>query len=72
MSQREDGDESTTKVNNSEEGIARSYSEEEVCQGDLNELGVLPVRFGYQPQGMQLQEYWIKKDDKEKRTTVCL
>ena len=27
VSQREDGDESTTKVNNSEEGIARSYSE---------------------------------------------
>ncbi len=65
VSQREDGDESTTKVNNSEEGIAREYDEEEVCQEIENQLGVLPVRFGYQPQGMQLQEYWIKKDDKE-------
>ena len=65
VSQREDGDESTTKVNNSEEGIAREYDEEEVCQEIEEQLGVLPVRFGYQPQGMQLQEYWIKKDDKE-------
>ena len=60
VSQREDGDESTTKVNNSEEGIAREYDEEEVCQEIENQLGVLPVRFGYQPQGMQLQEYWIQ------------
>ena len=65
VSQREDGAESTTKVNNSEEGIAREYDEEEVCQEIENQLGVVPVRFGYQPQGMQLQEYWIKKDDKE-------
>lgn len=65
VSQREDGAESTTKVNNSEEGIAREYDEEEVCQEIENQLGVVPVRFGYPPQGMQLQEYWIKKDDKE-------
>ena len=65
VSQREDGDESTTKVNNSEEGIARSYSEEEVCQDIENQLGVLPVRFGYQPQGMVLQEYWINEDATE-------
>ena len=62
VSQREDGDESTTKVNNSEEGIAREYDEEEVCQEIEDKLGVLPIRFGYQPQGMILQEYWIKDD----------
>ena len=62
VSQREDGDESTTKVNNSEEGIARSYSEEEVCQEIEDQLGVLPVRFGYRPRDMILQEYWIKDD----------
>lgn len=61
VSQREDGDESTTKVNNSEEGIAREYDEEEVCQEIEEQLGVLPVRLGYQPQGMVLQEYWINK-----------
>lgn len=65
VSQREDGDESTTKVNNSEEGIARSYSEEEVCQKIEDQLGVLPVRFGYRPKDMALQEYWIKEDAKE-------
>ena len=62
VSQREDGDESTTKVNNSKEGIARSYSEEEVCQEIEDQLGVLPVRFGYRPRDMILQEYWIKDD----------
>lgn len=62
VSQREDGDESTTKVNNSEEGIARSYSEEEVCQEIEDQLGVFAIRLGYRPKGMILQEYWIKKD----------
>lgn len=62
VSQREDGDESTTKVNNSDSAVASSYDEEEVCQEIENQLGVLPIRFGYQPQGMVLQEYWIKDD----------
>ena len=62
VSQREDGDESTTKVNNSEEGIERSYSEEEVCQDIENQLGVLPVRFGYRPKDMILQEFQIQDD----------
>ena len=60
VSQREDGDESTTKVNNSEEGIAREYDEEEVCQEIEDKLGVLPIRFGYQPKNLMLQEYWIQ------------
>lgn len=65
VSQREDGDESTTKVNNSDSAVASSYDEEEVCQEIEDQLGVLPVRFGYRPKDMILQEYWIKKDDKE-------
>ena len=65
VSQREDGDESTTKVNNSDSAVASSYDEEEVCQEIEDQLGVLPVRFGYQPQGMQLQEYWINEDATE-------
>ncbi len=42
--------------------IASGYDEEEVCQEIEDQLGVLPVRFGYQPKGMILQEYWIKDD----------
>ena len=65
VSQREDGDESTTKVNNSDSAVASSYDEEEVCQEIEDQLGVLPVRFGYRPKEMILQEYWIKEDLKE-------
>lgn len=65
VSQREDGDESTTKVNNSEDAVASSYDEEEVCQEIEDKLGVLPIRLGYQPQGMSLQEYWINEDATE-------
>lgn len=62
VSQREDGDESTTKVNNNEGNLNSGYDQEEICQEIEDQLGVLPVRFGYQPQGMVLQEYWIKDD----------
>ena len=62
VSQREDGDESTTKVNNSDSAVASNYDEEKVCQEIEDQLGVLPVRFGYQPKEMTLQEYWIKDD----------
>ena len=71
VSQREDGDESTTKVNNSDSAVASSYDEEEVCQQIEDQLGVLPVRFGYQPQGMTLQEYWIKEDQDAILRYVC-
>ena len=60
VSQREDGDESTTKVNNSEYTVTSSYDEEEVCQEIEDKLGVLPIRFGYQPKNLMLQEYWIQ------------
>lgn len=62
VSQREDGDESTTKVNNNDGNVPSEYDEEKVCQEIEDQLGVLPVRLGYQPQGMVLQEYWIKGD----------
>lgn len=62
VSQREDGDESTTKVNNSDSAVASNYDEEEVCQEIEDQLGVFAIRLGYRPKGMILQEYWIKKD----------
>ena len=62
VSQREDGDESTTVVDNNEENIYGGYDEEEVCQEIEDQLGVLPVRFGYRSKDMVLQEYWIKDD----------
>ena len=72
--------ESTTIVDNSEENIYGGYDEEEVCQEIEDQLGVLPVRFGYRPKEMILQEYWIKEDDKEAilryayvdKTNACL
>lgn len=65
VSQKENGDGSTIIVDNNEENIYGGYDEEEVCQEIEDQLGVLPVRFGYRPKDMILQEYWIKKDDKE-------
>ena len=61
VSQKENGDESNTIVDNNEENIYGGFDEEEVCQEIEDKLGVLPVRFGYQPQGMQLEEYWINE-----------
>ena len=62
VSQREDGDESTTVVDNNEGNVDRQYNEEEVCQEIEDKLGVLPIRFGYRPKELVLQEYWIKDD----------
>ncbi len=62
VSQKENGDESTTIVDNNEENIYSGYDEEEVCQEIEDQLGVLPVQFGHRPQDMVLQEYWIKDD----------
>ena len=71
MSQKEDGDESTTKVNNSDSAVASSYDEEAVCQEIEDQLGVLPVRFGHRPQDMVLQEYWLKDDQEAILRYVC-
>ena len=62
VSQREDGDESTTKVNNNEGNLNSGYDEEEICQEIEDKLGVLPIRLGYRPKDMILQEYYIQDD----------
>ena len=62
--EREVGDDTTIKVNNSD-AIASGYDEEEVCQEIQEKLGVIPVRLGYQPQGMCLTRYDILEEDGE-------
>lgn len=62
--QRERGDEVTTKVNN-DEAVASQFDEEEVCQEIEDKLGVIPVRFDYQPKGMCLVDYSIDESAKE-------
>ncbi len=58
------GNDTTTKVNNSEAEI-REYDEEKVCQEIQEKLGVVPVKLGYQPKGMHLVDYWIKDETGE-------
>ncbi|MCI8310972.1 MAG: DUF4367 domain-containing protein [Lachnospiraceae bacterium] len=62
--QREVGDDTTIKINNAD-AVTRGYDEEEICQEIEEKLGVIPIRFGYQPDGMALVEYWIKIDENE-------
>lgn len=62
--EREVGDDTTIKINNSD-AIASGYDEEEVCQEIQEKLGVIPVRLGYQPNGMYLENYCIKKEPRE-------
>ena len=57
--EREQGTETTTKINNTEDAVASAYDEEEVCQEIEEKLGVIAPRLGYQPGGMTLYEYWI-------------
>ena len=51
-------DGTTTRIENADSEF-REYSEEEVCQDIEEKLGVVALRLGYEPQGMQLFEYWI-------------
>ncbi len=60
--EREQGDETTTKINNTENAIASAYDEEEVCQEIEEKLGVIAPRLVYKPEGMELSEYWINVD----------
>lgn len=60
VTQNARGDEVTTKVENSESGYEQ-YDEEEVCQEIQKKLGVLPIRFKYRPEGMELT--WYQIDD---------
>ena len=54
--QKERGDEVNTKVENSE-STAIDIDEDEVCQEIQDKLGVLPVKFKYRPEGMELTNY---------------
>lgn len=62
--EREVGDDTTIKVNNSE-AEERAYDEEEVCREIQEKLGMIPVKLAYQPQGMYLVDYWIKEEARE-------
>lgn len=57
--EREQGTETTTRVNNTEDAMARAYSEEEVCQEIEEKLGVIAPRLIYRPEGMELADYQI-------------
>lgn len=56
--QKERGDEVNTKVENSE-SMAIDIDEDEVCQEIQDKLGVLPVKFKYRPEGMELTNYLL-------------
>ena len=71
VSQREDGDESTTKVNNNDENVPSEYDEEAVCQEIEDQLGVLPVRFGYRPKEMTLENYRITEEKEVVLKYIC-
>lgn len=64
VTQNARGDEVTTKVNNADL-TASQYDEEAVCQEIQDELGVLPIRFKYRPEGMELTWYQIDTDSGE-------
>ena len=52
------GDEVSTAVENADH-VEQQYDEEAVCQEIQDELGVLPIRFKYRPEGMELVSYEI-------------
>ena len=56
--QKERGDEVNTKVENSE-SMAIDIDEDEVCKEIQDKLGVLPVKFKYRPEGMELTNYLL-------------
>ena len=60
--EREQGTETTTKINNTEDAVASAYDEEEVCQEIEEKLGVIAPRLIDKPQGMELSEYWIDEE----------
>lgn len=59
--QRGQEDEPNIKINNTE-AVPSEFDDEEVCREIQEKLGVLPVRFGYQPKEMCLKQYQIKED----------
>ncbi len=62
--EREVGDNTTTKINNSD-AIASEYDDELVCQEIQEKLGLVPVKLAYQSEGMYLENYWIKEEPRE-------
>ncbi len=60
--EREQGTETTTKINNTEDAVASAYDEEEVCQEIEEKLGVIAPRLVYRPGGMELIDYFINVD----------
>lgn len=62
--QKERGDEVNTKVENSE-STAIDIDEDEVCQEIQDKLGVLPVKFKYRPEGMELTDYILDESSGE-------
>ena len=60
--EREQGTETTTKINNTEDAVASAYDEEEVCQEIEEKLGVIAPRLIYRPGGMELIDYFINID----------
>ena len=60
VTQNARGDEVSTAVENADH-VDQQYDEEAVCQEIQDELGVLPVRFKYRPEGMQLVSYDISQ-----------
>ena len=71
VSQKENGDESNTIVDNNEENIYGGFDEEEVCQEIEDQLGVLPVRFGYCPKDMRLEKYRITEEKEAVLKYIC-
>ena len=63
--EREQGTETTTRINNTEDAVASAYDEEEVCQEIEEKLGVIAPRLIYRPEGMVLTKYWIDEDTGE-------
>ena len=64
ITEQELGADTTTKINNNN-AEDREYDEEKVCQEVEEKLGVLSIRFGYQPVGMRLIRYNIEEKTSE-------
>lgn len=54
----------TTKIENTDSTYSE-FDEEEICQEIEDKLGVLSIRLGYQPQGMEIIDYFLDEEGKE-------
>lgn len=53
-----------TKIENTD-SVYREYDEGDVCWEVQEKLGVLPVKLGYRPKGMYLEDYWLEEKSRE-------